>query len=681
MSFRSIVLGLILAMFLVLSGHFNDAYISQTYMVGNHFPIFIIGSLLLFVLLINPVLRLIKKSFCFSKAELAMLVILPLSVAAVPGSGFLRTFTPTLIMPSNYYQMTPAWQKNDAISYLPKNLTVQLTEENEEDVMGKFLQGTGDKASFKDVPWKDWITPLSIWLPLFFIVMVALICFSMVLHRQWASHEHLVYPISEFVQYLTVENDSSKNKYFRGITAQKLFWYGLIPVLIYHVINGIHVWYPDFILIPRSINLTALRELFPNLAGVKDSWSLFRPEIFFTVIAFAYFLPSDITLSLGSTQIIGAWFSLLLTTYGITVTNKYFGAGEYQGLAFGAYVGLFGMILFTGRAYYSRVAMAAFGKKDKGEKPLEGSSVWGFRIFILASLVAIAILANIGLGWLYATILMFLFVLIFTVMSRICAETGLFFIQPNWLPSGILLGFIGAAAIGPTCLVVMMMVSVILCVDPRESLMPFIINSFKIADDVKVKRGPLSGMFMALLAIGLVAGTIVVLSLQYGKGVALSDYWATRVVPQEIFKQFSAALQNISADGTLEESKTLGTFARLSLVKPNTSFVGFAITGLIFFLTFAFLRIRFSKWPLHPIIFLVWFTFPISRFGFSFFVGWLIKTMIVKLGGGDTYQRNKSFMVGMIAGDLLGGLIFMFVGFIYYLVTGDQPSRFQIFPG
>jgi hypothetical protein len=681
MSFRSIVLGLVLAFLLVLGGHFNDVYIGQTYMVGNHFPIFIIGALLLFVLFINPILGLIKKSLCFSKAELAILVVLPLSVAVVPGSGFLRTFTPTIILPTNYYNMTPAWQKNDAISYLPENLTVKLTPQNEEAVLGGFLQGSGDKASFNAVPWQDWITPLKIWLPLFFIVMVALICFSMVLHRQWSSHEHLVYPVAEFVQYITVEDDSSKRKFFRGITAQKLFWYGVIPVLLFHVVNGIHVWYPNFIQIPRSLNLNALRELFPNLAVVKDNWTIFKPEIFFTVIAFAYFLPSDITLSLGTTQLIGAWFSIFLTTYGITVTNKYFGAGEYQGLAFGAYIGLFGMILFNGRAYYSRVAMAAFGKKDKEEKPLEKSSVWGFRIFLIASFISIALLSSIGLGWFYAAILMFLFVLIFTVMSRICAETGLFFIQPNWLPAGILVGFIGAAAIGPTCLVVMTLVSIILCVDPRESLMPFIINAFKISDNVKVKRCPLGGIFIALLAISLIAGTVVVLSLQYGKGAGLQDAWATRIVPQEVFKQFSSALQNISADGVLDKSINMGTFERLSLIKPNKTFVGFAITGLTFFLIFAFLRIRFSKWPFHPIIFLVWFSFPIAMFGFSFFVGWLIKTMIVKLGGGDTYQRNKAFMVGMVAGDLLGGLIFMLVGYIYYLVTGDSPMRFQIFPG
>jgi hypothetical protein len=679
MSFRSIVLGLILAIFLVLSGHFNDVYINQTYMVGNHFPIFIIGALLVFVMFINPVLRLIKKSFCFSKAELAILVVLPLSVAVVPGSGFLRTFTPALIMPANYYSMNPTLQKNDAISYLPENLTVKITPENEEEVMGTFLQGTGDKASFSAVPWESWITPLSIWLPLFFVVMVALICFSMVLHRQWSSHEHLVYPVAEFVQYITVEDDSSKRKFFRGITAQKLFWYGIVPVLLFHIVNGIHMWYPNFIQIPRQLNLTSLRELFPNLAVANGG--LFKPQLYFTVIAFAYFLPSDITLSLGSTQIISAWFSIILTTYGITFTNKYFGAGEYQGLAFGAYIGLFGMILYTGRSYYSRVAMAAFGKKDKGEKPLEGSSVWGFRIFLVSSVIAIAILANIGMGWFYASILMFLFVLIFTVMSRICAETGLFFIQPNWLPAGILVGFIGAAAIGPTCLVVMMLVSIVLCVDPRESLMPFIVNSFKIADNVKIKRGPLGGMFIALLAIALVAGTIVVLSLQYGKGAGLSDGWATRAVPQALFKQFSSALLNMSADGVLEQSKSLGTFERLSLIKLNSSFIGFAVTGLAFFLLFAFLRIRFSKWPLHPIIFLVWFSFPIGIFGFSFFVGWLIKTMIVKLGGGDTYQRNKAFMVGMIAGDLLGGLIFMAVGYLYYMKTGDSPVKYQIFPG
>lgn len=679
MSIRSIILGVFFALLLVCIGHFNDAYIGQTPLVGNHFPIYVVGILLLFVLFINPILRSIKK-LSFSKAELAILFILPLSVAVIPGSGFLRMFTPALIMPKHYYNMTPTWQKNDAMSYVPENLFVVYNTDDEEKVMGAFLQGTGD-ISLDSVPWEAWLPALERWLPLFFCVMSALICFSMMLHRQWSSHEHLVYPIAEFVDSVIVEDDSSRRKFFRGITAQKLFWYGVIPVLVIHIVNGIHTWNFGFIEIPRSINLTSLKELFPNLAVANGGWAIFRPQIFFTVLAFAYFLPSDITLSLGITPMVGAWFSIFFSAYGITLTGKFFADGEIQGMIFGAYVGLFSLLLYTGRAYYYKVAKSAFGFKTKGDNRIEASSVWGFRAFLVFSFISICLMARMGAGWFFASCVMFLLVLLFTVMSRICAETGLFFIQANWLPVGAILGFMGAAAIGPTCLFVVMMISLIICVDPRESLMPFIVNSYKIADNVNIRRGPVGSIFIVLLAVGLVLGTVVVLMLQYGKGVALSDAWGTAVVPQTLFKQFSMLLQQVDAYGLLDASSNMGFLDRLSLIKPNMTFISFAGFGLFLFSLFAFLRIRFSKWPFHPVIFLVVFSYPIMRFGFSFLLGWLIKVMIVKLGGGAAYQRNKSFMIGMIVGDLLGGILFMLVGYIYYLTTGYTPASYRIFPG
>jgi hypothetical protein len=37
--------------------------------------------------------------------------------------------------------------------------------------------------------------------------------------------------------------------------------------------------------------------------------------------------------------------------------------------------------------------------------------------------------------------------------------------------------------------------------------------------------------------------------------------------------------------------------------------------------------------------------------------------------------------VGVIAGDLLGGLLFMIVGAVYYRVTGSPAPGYRVFPG
>jgi len=140
-------------------------------------------------------------------------------------------------------------------------------------------------------------------------------------------------------------------------------------------------------------------------------------------------------------------------------------------------------------------------------------------------------------------------------------------------------------------------------------------------------------------------------------------------------------IQKLKADGMLEQAKEATGIDRLRLAHPNRKFIGFLAAGFVLFAGCAVLRLRFPKWPLHPILFLVWFTYPLRKIGTSFFIGWVVKSLVVKFGGGSTYQKVKPLMIGLIAGDLTGGLVFMIVGSVYYFVTGFPPEKFSTFPG
>ena len=41
----------------------------------------------------------------------------------------------------------------------------------------------------------------------------------------------------------------------------------------------------------------------------------------------------------------------------------------------------------------------------------------------------------------------------------------------------------------------------------------------------------------------------------------------------------------------------------------------------------------------------------------------------------------KNLMFGVIAGDLLGGLLFALISAVYALITGLPPVSYKIFPG
>jgi hypothetical protein len=69
-----------------------------------------------------------------------------------------------------------------------------------------------------------------------------------------------------------------------------------------------------------------------------------------------------------------------------------------------------------------------------------------------------------------------------------------------------------------------------------------------------------------------------------------------------------------------------------------------------------------------------------SNFVWSFMIGWAIKMLVVKLGGGRIYQSLKPLFIGMIIGDLCGGMFWMVFGPLFYFWTGEAPKIYRIFP-
>ena len=60
MTKRSIILGLVCAMALGPITFMNDMVMTGTYLIGNYIPIAVFGSLLLFVLIVNPALKALR---------------------------------------------------------------------------------------------------------------------------------------------------------------------------------------------------------------------------------------------------------------------------------------------------------------------------------------------------------------------------------------------------------------------------------------------------------------------------------------------------------------------------------------------------------------------------------------------------------------------------------------------
>ena len=69
---------------------------------------------------------------------------------------------------------------------------------------------------------------------------------------------------------------------------------------------------------------------------------------------------------------------------------------------------------------------------------------------------------------------------------------------------------------------------------------------------------------------------------------------------------------------------------RFDLAELDRDLLWYGLTGVgLVFACYA-LRLRFTWWPIHPALFLVFGTFPANRICFSFLLGWACKACFFK---------------------------------------------------
>jgi hypothetical protein len=675
---RSIALGLAGAALVCGFCFFNDWVLRQTYLVGNNMPAAIYGALILAVLVANPLLR----RWRLSGPELALVLALTLAGAAVPGGGLVRTLIPTLVMPHHIVKTQPAWQEARILEQVPRQMLVDPAAGDDRVVSG-FVQGFGrggQHVRLRAVPWQAWVRPLATWLPFTMTLWGALIGLSVLLHRQWSRHEHLPYPVARFTEALLPGPDGSCPLVLR----QRAFWFGSALVFAMHLNNFAAGWFPDILIrVPTDFDFTALGRAIPVLAR-GGGLGLFRPHLYLIVVGLAYFVPADVAFSCGIGPLLWYLLTGVLAAYGIQLMAplegvSYLSLNPQSFALFGANLGVAATIVYTGRRYYfSALRQAAWlPAPDR----VESDAVWGCRGFLALSLLLVVQLWLAGAGLLLAAFYVAIMLIGFTVLSRVIAETGQIYLKCYFWPCAVLWGLLGAQAIGSRQLLILMLVTTVLFIDPREALMPFMANSLKVLDDRCVPAGKASLWCVAALVLGLAVAVPVTLYIKYDLGSATGDSWSTITVPRGPFDSAVLIRQKLAAQGLDPDAALPRGLSWLRLVAPNPTCVTMTAVGFALVVLCTAARLRFVGWPLHPLLFVTWASTPLRLMGPSYLLGWAIKALVAKYGGVGLYNRLRPLMIGLIAGEVLGALFPTLFGAAYYLLTGRQPMMYNAIPG
>ncbi len=679
MSIRAVILGLLGGAFIAAACFVNDQYVGTDVLVGHHLPISVFGTLALVAMLLNPLAYKIRPSLRLRTAELATVVILMLVACGVPGMSFGQSFAPTLVMPAQLNLVNPGWQKHAVLSYVPASM-LPAGGAHDEEVLGGYIEGRqGVPFGLGDVPWSKWRGPLTTWMPLAVLLAVATICLSLVVHRQWSDHERLRYPIAEVTGALTAQD---KHGAIGPLFRENAFWVALLIVLAVRLGVGVYAWRTQSDAHLLRLDFQPVLKSFPSLYKVPGQKYVSRPLLYPAGIGFAFFLASDVSLGIGlSVYLHFALMAVILKT-GIAMQDEPFSGGMFTWQRFGSCLGIALVLAKTGRRYYWQVLKAAFGARWQDH--LDSYAVWACRFLILSAAAAVGLLVAVGLDWPLAVLLILLILLFYLVAARFSAEAGLFFITGMWQPAAVMVGLVGGFALGPQGLVIIGLTMMIFAHEPRDVLMPFVVNALKIGQNVGIRPGRIGRTAVAVYVMALAVAIPATLWASYklGAGSAKRYQAESKTWPKRTFNATEQAMTEMSNRGELQQSIQLRSWQRLTHFRPDKVFLYAAGAGLAAVLVFSLLRLRYTWWPIHPIMFCVWGTQSMKALSASFLVGWIIKGTLSRLGllTSGRIARVRALMVGMIAGDLLAGVVFMIAGAVYYAITGLTPPTYYIFP-
>ncbi|NRA39264.1 MAG: hypothetical protein HRU15_14050 [Planctomycetes bacterium] len=635
---------------------------------------------------LGPVWSFCKARWILSGRELLVALLIIFGGCWTSGAGLNYHFATTQVNVWGIYENSDQMQRAHTLEYIPEHLWpagglnhIGDNAEEKKRVYDSFRTGSAEQGLGNQVPWDAWMPSVLIhWLPLFFLFSLCTIALSLIVHRQWAHHEQLAYPIAEIGGTLFKRD----KRILPAIFYDKKFWTAALLVILFHGIRYVHAWFPNNAPdISTSTYFKFYLDIFPDLKK-SGLFNIHWFNFFFSIIGISYFLSREISLTIGLAPFLLAIFGAQMYAYsGETVSG-----GDSAIMRAGAYFAYAAVILYTGRNYYWSIFKKAVCFQPASD--FERDGVFASRVLIIA-FAALILLLNISfeLDLVIAILFCLTGLLMMLVFTRVICETGIPYLQSAWGPHSLLISAMGVSAIGSAPVVLLYYISTMMFCDPKEALMPYISNGFKMAEGYKLKLKKIFIVTAVIIALSVVLSIGNRLYQQYNLGGHKLNYpWADVNVPQ-------FTLSNATRDlNTLEDigQKTapgvdngLGFLKRLSLINPSSSTIGFFLFGAAGVCGFFFLRFRFIGFPLHPVLFLIWGVGPNVRTFYSFLIGWFIREAIVRFGGGQIYQNCKPFFIGLIVGELFMGVFGVGVGYIYHIFTDfeERPPGFKVILG
>lgn len=640
MRLRAILIGLVAVIILGIITPRCDflrlgANLGSTYMpVGTVFLFFF------FAFVLNALLKVFKVGL---KPQELLLIYAMMSVASgLPSNGFVNYLIPSITGP--FYFATP---ENRFAETLQKLIPDWMAPKNP-DAIKYLYEGLPKGAS---IPWNVWIVPLFWWTLLMLAVALVMFSLAVIMRKQWVENEKLVFPLVYMPIEMVEENSTGQQSLATPFFRNKLMWvFFAVPVIIY-TIKGLHFYFPMVPDIPLFFNV---RQFF-----VEKPWNAitrFHLRTIFSVIGLTYLVPVVTSFSIWFFYLFFEFQTLIGAILGFQMpifpggVNKAFHCYQTAGGFITLTILLFWAMRHHLRDGLKKIFKGGVTAEDKEESVSYRLAVLG----IIGGLLFICFWATAA-GVKLWTILLWLviFFSMVIVTTRFVAESGLYYFMYHIFPFELMLPFTGSAPIGGPGIMTLLIFNQSIHREMRNALMPFFLNSFKMADTAKFKRSSVGLCMWLAIIVVIPVGYFSVLSMMYKYGALNTGgggWWFT-IIPRDVVSARAVRYITSPVLPNLKDALTMGG--------------GGLVTIFLFWM-----RRIFLWWPFHPAGYIMAGINGTGEIWWSVFIGWIIKLCTLKFGGIKIYRRFMPAFLGLVLGEFvtLGGWV------IIDLITGARGN-------
>jgi len=643
LSFRVCLLALGFAVISSVFIPYFDLTTPQAWLGITALPIASFASLFVLVVIFNPLFRLFR--FPLSQQELLACFVAVMVVSGIASLGLTGLLLQYLVGPHYYATAENRWDEL-LLPHIPRWLHPESKE-----VVRYFYEGLPKGVS--PLPFLSaWVRPLSACLPLVVGVYLTLFALTSLLWRQWVENEKLVFPLVALPMEMT--NYESSSDWFPSFFRNKTMWAWFAFPFSIHTINGLHAYFPQvpFINVQR-------RNLDPYLPGKPwDAIAPFWITLPFSVIGFAYLLPTEIT---GSIVFFYAFFltqQIIASAMGRPLQNiqaypvKDFVAHQMFGgiLMFGLY------LLWNARAQLVRSKARSEAECRQNSLSLEGSPQTFF-ILLLLGVLLISVWSWFGGAGIALTLALFgLFFLTHLVAVRLVCEGGLLLVQHPLRPWNFLLTLFGSERFTSRQIVLLTFFDHLFMLDNRAPLMPCLMQGMKIAHASATPVRPLTNLMALSVAFSLPISAASFLLTAYRRGGVNLHPWFTTYFARNLYGNWTEHLL---------------TFGQPPSPKALLQ-IGIGVATMVVLI---FLHRTIPTFPLHPIGYLTGASFPAIAFWFPILLGWFFKAMTVKFGGTRLYRRLMPGFLGWVMAEYLSASLWTAIN----AMTGRSGPEIFVF--